>query len=90
MIVIGVCANPEPDDIAFVAFDPERAIAKPDACGAIPPDLLEMQRRVSWIRFQKHEIPVGNATDVLRQTMIGVPEGGVGEMPHRGLLRPAR
>lgn len=40
----------------------------------IPPNLLEVERGVKWVRLQKLEILVRDALDTQRQLVVSVPK----------------
>ena len=87
-VVIGVGANPEPQD-AVVNADAQSAVVDARAHGPIATDLLEMQGRVPMVLLEEVEVLVGSAARRQRESLVGRPERGRGMMLHSGLDLPA-
>ena len=66
-------ADPEPE-IAAVHVNGEGAIAQADPDGPVTSDFLELQRRMTWIAFQKLIIGVSKLSNGKRQRLVGGPE----------------
>src|SRR5450756_433000 len=65
-------ADPEPE-IAAIHVHGERAIAQADPHGPVTPNLLELQRWMARIAFQKCIIGVSQPSNRKRQRVVGGP-----------------
>ena len=72
-VVVGMRADPEPE-IAAVHVNGEGTVAWPDPDGPVTSDLLELQRRMAQIAFQKLIVRVGQLSNRKRQSLVGGPE----------------
>src|SRR5207249_4926561 len=88
-IVLGVCPDPEPDQIGPI-LDRHRAIveANPDRPEAT--DLLQVQRRVSRVLTKQPVTGVCQPLNYGRQVTVGVPEPWGRAVLHRSVQRPSR
>jgi hypothetical protein len=72
-VVLSVGANPEPE-VALIHLDGQRTMAQTDAHRPVTSDLLELQRRMTRITFQKFIIGIGKLANRRRQRLVGDPE----------------
>ena len=90
LIVLGVGADPEPDD-PFRFFDGQRTIVNSDTHGPqmfCPADSLELQRGVMRVALQESEVLVGQLLDFFGQLPVVLPEPGQSVVPHNGWAKP--
>ena len=87
-IVVGVAADPEPDD-PIGRFGAVCPIVHADASRPELPYLLEAKRGMPGIPFQKFERAIGEIPNLGRQGPIGRPEVGRRVMGQRGVVLPA-
>ena len=73
LVVVGVAADPEPQQ-AIRDVDSECSIVHPDTHRSVSAGLLEVERRVRRILFQKSKLRIGELSNVLRQPLVAIPE----------------
>jgi hypothetical protein len=88
-VIVGMRSNPEPQDIALV-FHGHCPVVEADTDGPETTDLLEVQRRMTWILAQQSIAPVGKALDVYWQVTIVGPKTWGRSVSHRSVQRPSR
>jgi len=87
-IVLGVRADPEPDQIGAI-LDRQRAIVQANADSPKAPNLLQSQRRVTRVLPEQFVTTVGQASNLDRELPVAVPEPWVGSMVHKSVQRPS-
>jgi len=88
-VVFAMMADPEPNKILTI-FNGRGAIMNPDANRPKPSDLLEAERRVSWIAFKQFVILISQLLDLFRQLVVKFPEFLAGPVLHKSVQRPSR
>jgi hypothetical protein len=73
LVVIGVGADPEPDDTVF-AGSSEGPMAPTDSDGPELANLLQVKRRMLGVGFQKSKVFIGEGADGLRKAPVMTPE----------------
>jgi hypothetical protein len=73
LVVVCVCANPEPHD-SVRGFNSHRSIIEAHTSGVVSPYLFEMQGRVLRVRLQECKSFVGLFTDWSGEGIIAGPK----------------
>jgi len=89
MIVIGVGADPEPNEVVSI-LDRQRSVVQPDSNRPERPDSLEVERSVLRIRFEEFETAVGRLAHQHGQASIAAPKPRAGDVLQMPVQRPAR
>ena len=84
-----MAANPEPND-GITVLNAKSSICEPNTHRSILANLLEVQRRMVGILFQKFVVLVGDLLDCGRKPLITIPECRCRVMNHSGLVWPLR
>jgi hypothetical protein len=80
--------DPEPNNVRTI-FNGDGAIVNAHASRPISANLLEMERRMVRISFEKLIVFISEPLDILRKCSIELPKLGVGPVPHRSVHRPS-
>ena len=89
MVVSGVWPHPEPREITVRLLAGKRAVMQSDARGPELADLLQAQRSMARIGFEQSKVFVRQLAYASGKLPVVKPELRRGEMPHKGVQRPA-
>ena len=88
VVVVGMGADPEPHEVVR-GLDGQGAILAPNPGRPEAPNLLEMERRVTWVLLEARVRCVRELLDLLRQGPVACPEIRGRMVGQRGVVFPA-